>query len=187
MNEVTRLLDAVKDGDQAAAEELLPLTYQELRRISARMMANEREGHTLQPTALIHEAYLKLVGTDGEQPDWDSRGHFFTAAAEAMRRILIDHARGKRAMKRGGDYARTTWDEAKFETGIPTDEILSVNEALEKLERDNPTAAKVVKLRYFAGLTVPETASALGMAPRTVDRTWQGAKAWLYREISRDR
>ncbi len=110
MNELTRLLDAVKNGDQSAAEELLPVTYRELHRIAARMMANEQEGHTLQPTALIHEAYLRLVGPDGEQPAWDTRGHFFSAAAEAMRRILIDHARKKQAVKRGGDLQRTTWE-----------------------------------------------------------------------------
>ena len=184
MNDVTRLLDAVKKGDQAAAEELLPLTYKELRRISGMMMANEKGGHTLQPTALVHEAYLRLVGPDGGQPTWDTRGHFFAVAAEAMRRILIDHARKKQTGKRGGDMDRTVFDEAKFETGIPNDEILAVNEALEKLEESNPEAAKIVKLRYFAGLTIPEVASATGVSVRTVNRTWQGAKEWLYREIS---
>ncbi|MGK0184771.1 MAG: RNA polymerase sigma factor (TIGR02999 family) [Verrucomicrobiales bacterium] len=184
MNDVTLLLDAAKNGDQAAAEELLTSTYRELRLTAARMMAREQEGHTLQPTALTHEAYLRLLGPNGEQLDWDSRGHLFAAAAESMRRILIDHARKKQAVKRGGDLHRTTWDEAKFDTGIPSDEIIAVNDALEQLEQNNPGAAKIVKLRYFAGLTIPEVASALGIAPRTVNRTWQGAKKWLYREIS---
>lgn len=184
MSEITRILEAVKNGDRKAAEELLPLTYQELRRIAGHMMANEREGHTLQPTALIHEAYLRLAGPEGEQPDWDCRAHFFTAAAEAMRWILIDHARRKLTRKRGGDQVRTTWEEVDFETEVPPDELLAIDEALKKLEIENPKAAEVVKLRYFAGMTVPETASTLGVSPRTVDRTWQGAKAWLFRELS---
>ncbi len=184
MSEITRILEAVKNGDREAAEELLPLTYQELRRIAGHMMANEREGHTLQPTALIHEAYLRLAGPEGEQPDWDCRAHFFTAAAEAMRWILIDHARRKLTRKRGGDQVRTTWEEVDFETEVPPDELLAIDEALKKLEIENPKAAEVVKLRYFAGMTVPETASTLGVSPRTVDRTWQGAKAWLFRELS---
>jgi RNA polymerase sigma factor (TIGR02999 family) len=146
----------------------------------------KKGGHTLQPTALVHEAYLRLVGPDGEQPAWDTRGHFFAVAAEAMRRILIDHARKRQTEKRGGDMDRTVFDEAKFETGIPSDEIIAVNDALEKLEQSNPEAAKIVKLRYFAGLTIPEVASAVGMSVRTINRTWQGAKEWLYREISDD-
>ena len=184
MSEITRILEAVKNGDREAAEELLPLTYQELRRIAGHMMANEREGHTLQPTALIHEAYLRLAGPEGEQPDWDCRAHFFTAAAEAMRWILIDHARRKLALKRGGDQVRTAWDEAEFETEHPPEEMIAIDEALKKLEIENPRAAEVVKFRYFAGMTVPEAATVLGTSPRTVDRTWQGAKAWLFRELS---
>ena len=132
MSEITRILEAVKNGDREAAEKLLPLTYQELRRIAGHMMANEREGHTLQPTALIHEAYLRLAGPEGEQPDWDCRAHFFTAAAEAMRWILIDHARRKLAIKRGGDQVRITWDEAEVETEHLPDELLAVDEALKK-------------------------------------------------------
>ncbi len=184
MSEITRILEAMKNGDREAAEELLPLTYQELRRIAGQMMANEREGHTLQPTALIHEAYLRLASPEGEQPEWDCRAHFFTAAAEAMRWILIDHARRKLTRKRGGDQVRTTWEEAEFETEFPPEELITIDEALKKLEIENPKAAEVVKLRYFAGMTVPEAASALGVSPRTVDRTWQGAKAWLFRELS---
>jgi RNA polymerase sigma factor (TIGR02999 family) len=184
MSEITLILEAVKKGDREAAEKLLPLTYQELRRIAGQMMGNEREGHTLQPTALIHEAYLRLADPEGEQPDWDCRAHFFTAAAEAMRWILIDHARRKLTRKRGGDQVRTTLDEAEFETEVPPDELLAIDEALKKLETENPKAAEVVKLRYFAGMTVRETAGVLGVSPRTVDRTWQGAKAWLFRELS---
>jgi RNA polymerase sigma factor (TIGR02999 family) len=189
MSEITRILEAAKNGDREAAEKLLPLTYQELRRIAGHMMAGERDGHTLQPTALIHEAYLRLVGPAGEQPDWDCRAHFFTAAAEAMRWILIDHARRKMALKRGGDRERIggdgpEQDGAVLQSAHPPEELIAVDEALEKLEIENPQAARVVKLRYFAGMTVPEVAKALGIAPRTVDRTWQGARAWLFRELS---
>ena len=184
MSEITRILEAVKNGDRQAAEELLPVTYQELRRIAGHMMANEREGHTLQPTALIHEAYLRLADSEGRQPDWDCRAHFFTAAAEAMRWILIDHARRKLSKKRGGNKGRTPLDKADFEIELPPDELIAIDEALKKLEIENPKAAEVVKLRYFAGMTVPEAATILGIAPRTVDRTWQGAKAWLFRELS---
>ncbi len=184
MGEITLILEAAKNGDREAAEKLLPLTYEELRRIAGRMMAGERAGHTLQPTALIHEAYLRLAGPEGEQPDWECRAHFFTAAAEAMRWILIDHARRKLAIKRGGDQVRTTLDDAKFETEHPPEELIAVDEAVKKLEAENPKAAEVVKLRYFAGMTVPEAATVLGISPRTIDRTWQGAKAWLFRELS---
>ena len=184
MSEITLILEAVKNGDREAAEKLLPLTYQELRRIAGQMMVNERAGHTLQPTALIHEAYIRLVGPQGEQPDFDCRAHFFTAAAEAMRWILIDHARRKLTKKRGGDQVRAPLDEAEFESEVPPDELLAIDEALKKLEIENPQAAEVVKLRYFAGMTVPEAAKVLDVSPRTVDRTWQGAKAWLFRELA---
>ena len=184
MSEITTILEAAKNGDRDAAEKLLPLTYDELRRIARHMMAGERDGHTLQPTALIHEAYIRLTGPEGGQPDWDCRAHFFGAAAEAMRWILIDHARRKLAIKRGGDRVRATFDEAEFETAHPPEELIDVDGALKKLEAENPKAAEVVKLRYFAGMTVPEVAKALGISPRSVDRTWQGAKAWLFRELS---
>lgn len=184
MSEITLILEAVKNGDREAAQKLLPLTYEELRRIAGKMMTNERKGHTLQPTALIHEAFLRLADSEGKQPDWDCRAHFFTAAAEAMRWILIDHARRKLTNKRGGDRERAELDEAEFETEVPLDELLAIDEALKKLEIENPKAAEVVKLRYFAGMTVPEAATVLGVSPRTVDRTWQGAKAWLFRELS---
>ncbi len=184
MGEITLILEAVKNGDRDAAQKLLPLTYEELRRIAGQMMTNERKGHTLQPTALIHEAFLRLADSEGKQPDWDCRAHFFAAAAEAMRWILIDHARRKLTRKRGGDQVRTAWEEADFETEVPPDELLAIDEALKKLEIENPKAAEVVKLRYFAGMTVTEAATVLGISPRTVDRTWQGAKAWLLRELS---
>jgi RNA polymerase sigma factor (TIGR02999 family) len=185
MSEVTQILDAVADGDTLAAERLLPLAYEELRRIAGHKMAIERADHTLQPTALVHEAYLRLVGPDGEARSWKSRGHFFAAAAEAMRRILIDSARRKASLKRGGDQFRITFDEGVINGDTPSGEILMVNEALEKLEKEHSDYAAIVKLHYFAGLTIGEAAAALGVSPTTIDRKWKAAKAWLFREISR--
>ena len=185
MNEVAQILEAIENGDTAAAERLLPIAYDELHRIAVHKMANERAGHTLQPTALVHEAYLKLLGPEGEQRQWNSSGHFFSAAAQAMRRILVDSARRKEADKRGGDLERTTWNESKLEFAVPSEEILAVNEALEQLQQREPDLAEVVSLRYFAGMTVQETASALGVSPSKIDRQWRTAKAWLYREIKR--
>jgi RNA polymerase sigma factor (TIGR02999 family) len=182
--EVTQLLDAIESGDSKAAEELLPLAYSELRKIAAHMMANERAGHTLQPTALVHEAYQRLAGPDGEERSWESRGHFFSAAAEAMRRILIENARRKACKKRGANAQRTTFDEERFEIPVPSEQILAVDEALGKLEETSPDLAKIVKLRYFAGMKAPEIASALGTSESTVNRAWKSAKAWLFREIS---
>lgn len=184
MDDVTRILEAVESGDTAAAEQLLPLAYDELRRIAASKMANQRAGHTLQPTALVHEAYLRLLGPDGKQVRWNSRGHFFVAAAEAMRRILIESIRRKQAVKRGGDQARTTWDEAEFETEVPPDNILAVHEALAALQQSHPELAKVVLLRYFAGMTIEETAASLDTSESTIERQWRAARAWLHREIS---
>ena len=158
---------AVEAGDAEAASRLLP--YEELKRIAAHKMAGEREGHTLQPTALVHEAYLRLLGPDGEQRTWDSRGHFFAAAAEAMRRILIENARRKVRVKRGGDMVRVTWEESQLGIGPPSDELVAVDEALKGLEEEEPKLAEFVKLRYFAGLTVAETASVLGISSRTVN------------------
>ena len=185
MNEVTRILDLVAEGDTEAGKELLPMAYLELKRIAANQMKNEREGHTLQPTALVHEAYLRLAGPDGKERDWKSRGHFFSAAAEAMRRILIDHARKKSTLKRAGDQIRTTWNEEEFEAAEPSERVLLLNEALDRLEEQNPEFARIVKLHYFAGLSIPETAAALEVSPSTIDRKWRAAKTWLYREISR--
>jgi RNA polymerase sigma factor (TIGR02999 family) len=186
LNDVTRLLKAVEAGDTEAGEQLLPATYQALRRIAAARMANERAGHTLQPTALVHEAYLRLLGPDGENRNWNSEGHFFSAAAEAMRRILIEHARKKQSLKRGGDQVRTTLDESHLAFEVPSDEVLAVDEALRKLEKEDHATAEIVKLRYFAGLTVSETAAALGTSESTVKRAWRYARVWLYREISDD-
>jgi RNA polymerase sigma factor (TIGR02999 family) len=184
MSELTKIFEAVEAGDTEAGEHLLPLAYEELRRIAISKMAGERDGHTLQATALVHEAYLRLLGPDGKQRQWDSQGHFFTAAAEAMRRILVDSARRKKSLKRGGDAQQVTFNESRLESAMPSDEILAIDEALEKLEAESPEFAKVVKLRYYAGLTLPETAASLGISESTVQRTWRTARAWLYREIA---
>ena len=187
MNEVTKILQAAEGGEAAekVTEKLLPLVYNELRRLAAHQMAGQRPGQTLQATALVHEAYLRLVGqNDPGRQHWDGRGHFFAAAAKAMRRILIDRARQKQSLKRGGDQARTTWDESKVGDAAAPDEILAVDEALTKLAKEDPDLAKIVNLRYFAGMTVPETAAALGVSPSTVDRQWACARAWLFREIT---
>jgi RNA polymerase sigma factor (TIGR02999 family) len=183
MNEVTQIIKAVEEGDAQAAEDLLPLAYTELRRLAAFMMSSERDGHTLQPTSLVHEAYGKLLGSNGERV-WNGKEHFFAAAADAMRKILIDSARKKRTLKRGGNLNRTTWDDAKFASELTSDEILAVDAALGRLEQQKPDLAKLVKLRYFAGLSIAETAAALGLSKSGVDRSWRGARAWLYREIS---
>jgi len=187
MEEITRILEAVESGDTQAAEGLLSLAYDELRRIAANKMKAERAGHTLQPTALVHEAYLRLLNPDGSQPQWNNRGHFFVAAAEAMRRILIESIRRKQTIKRGGDLVRTEWDEAQFETEVPADDILAVHEALEVLEQSHPELAKVVLMRYFAGMSVEETATSLDTSQSTIERQWRAARAWLQREISESR
>lgn len=184
MDEVTQILNAVESGDTAAAERLLPLAYDELRRIAAGKMAAERAGHTLQPTALVHEAYLRLLGPDGEPPKWNGRGHFFVAVSEAMRRILIESIRRKQAVKRGGGLVRTTWDEAGCPTEVPHENILAVHEALHALEQSHPDLARIVLLRYFAGMTIGETAASLDTSERTVERQWRAARAWLQREIA---
>ncbi|MFC7337476.1 ECF-type sigma factor [Haloferula chungangensis] len=186
MDDVTRILEARESGDTRAAEGLLPLAYDELRRMAANKMASERAGHTLQPTALVHEAYLRLVDPDGEEPHWNSRAHFFAAAAEAMRRILIESARRKLSKKRGERPEMTSFDEQQFETEVPSERLLAVDEAVTQLEREHPDFAAVVKLRYFAGMTVPEIAAALGNSESTVNRTWASAKVWLYREIGEE-
>jgi RNA polymerase sigma factor (TIGR02999 family) len=184
MNEVTKMLEAAASGviGENVTEKLLPLVYDELRRMAAHRMAGQRLGQTLQAPALVHEAYVRLVGNDERnRQQWDGRGHFFAAAAEAMRRILIDRARQKQSLKRGGDLARATWDESKVGDAAAPEEILAVDEALTKLHNEDPELAKIVKLRYFAGMTVPETAAALGVSPSTVDRPWACARAWLFR------
>ncbi|MBI2926287.1 MAG: sigma-70 family RNA polymerase sigma factor [Verrucomicrobia bacterium] len=181
MSDVTRILDRVQQGDPRAASELLPLVYEELRKLAAYKMAHEAAGHTLQPTALVHEAWLRLV-VDGPQR-WNSRGHFFAAAAEAMRRILIETARRKLSQRRGGGLERVELDESLLVLERPSDEMLAVNEALEKLAREDRLAADLVNLRYFVGMTLPEAAEALGLSPRTADRLWAFARTWLRLEI----
>jgi RNA polymerase sigma factor (TIGR02999 family) len=181
MSEVTRLLDAAAAGDRRAAAELLPLVYDELRQLAAARMAAEAPGHTLQATALVHEAYLRLVG--GSQPqDWDGRGHFFAAAAEAMRRILVESARQRGALKRGGGR-RADVDPAELAIPQRPDELLAVDEARAGLAAADPQAAELVKLRYFAGLTVDEAARALNLSTRSAERLWTFARAWLRRAI----
>jgi len=184
MSDVTSLLDAAAAGDSAAADQLLPLVYEELRRLAADRMAQESTGQTLQATALVHEAYLRLVGADPNRP-WNSRGHFFAAAAEAMRRILIERSRRHATLKHGGAGRRVALDLAEPATFEPSDELLALNEALEKLATIDPTKAALVTMRYFAGLTMEEAAAALGMSLATANRAWRFARAWLHQEIVR--
>jgi RNA polymerase sigma factor (TIGR02999 family) len=185
-SDVTRILDAAARGDPHAAGELLPLVYEELRKLAAQRLAHETPGQTLQATALVHEAYLRLVELDPGR-EWHGRTHFFAAAAEAMRRILVDHARHKRSRKRGGGRARAEFREdavaALDQSPDQSDEILAVDEALAGLAAADSQAAELVKLRYFAGLSVDETAQALNMSPRSVDRLWAYARAWLQRAV----
>jgi RNA polymerase sigma factor (TIGR02999 family) len=184
MNDVTRILSAIERGDAQAAQDLLPLVYDELHKLAALRLAQEKPGQTLQATALVHEAYLRLVDSDTIQR-WDSRGHFFAAAAEAMRRILVNRARDKRRIKRGGGQERVDLDLAEIPLAAPSDDLVALDEALEKLGREDPACAELVKLRFFAGLTQEEAAQALGIARRTADRHWAYAKAWLYEELRR--
>jgi RNA polymerase sigma factor (TIGR02999 family) len=181
MNEVTRVLSAVEQGDPQAASQLLPLVYDELRRLAAHKLAQEKAGHTLQATALVHEAYLRLVNQpEARARDWKGRGHFFAAAAEAMRRILVESARRKASLKRGGDQARQPLDLAGVPLRRPPEELLAVHDALDALAGIDPRAAEVVKLRYFAGFTLDEAAEILGISPRTADSLWAYARAWLF-------
>jgi RNA polymerase sigma factor (TIGR02999 family) len=182
MSDVTRILSQIESGDPSAAEQLLPLVYDELRKLAAARMAAESPDHTLQATALVHEAYLRLV--DGEhRKQWDSRGHFFAAAAEAMRRILVDSARRRQSVKRGGGRLQESLDEAVLVAPEAPSELLALDEALSRLEANDPRAAELIKLRYFAGLTIPDVAEALGVSPRTADDIWAYARAWLFREL----
>ncbi len=177
MNDVTRILSAIEQGDPRAAEALLPLVYDELRKLAAQRLAQEKPGQTLQATALVHEAYLRLVGA--QDPGWDGRGHFFAAAAEAMRRMLIDRARHKRRPKHGGDRCRVDLDEA-ISIVEPKDDLLALDDALTRLAAHEPVKAELVKLRYFAGLSLDESASCLGISRATAKRYWAVARAWLY-------
>jgi len=184
MSDVTRILHAIEGGDPKAADELLPLVYEELRLLAAQKMAQEKPGQTLQATALVHEAYLRLV--EGDHQDWNSRGHFFKAAAEAMRRILIESARRKKRLKHGGDRQRIELREADFGMKSESDDLLSLNEALDKLSEEEPFVADLVKLRYFAGLTIEQVAEIQGISRRSVIDHWAYARSWLTREIKRD-
>lgn len=209
MSEVTRILSQIESGDPSVAEQLLPLVYDELRKLAAARLAQESPGQTLQATALVHEAYLRLVKspvrastsqvsasqasperTSGKfespvetAPRWDSRGHFFAAAAEAMRRILVDRARRQGSAKRGGGRERVAFDEATLVSTGPSEDVLALDEALSRFEGVDPRAAELVKLRYFAGLTIPEAAQSLGVSPRTADDIWAYARAWLFRAL----
>jgi RNA polymerase sigma factor (TIGR02999 family) len=187
MTEVTRILSAIDQGDPQAAEQLLPLVYDELRKLAAAKLAQEQPGQTLQATALVHEAYLRLVGSDqaaAPGQHWDGRGHFFAAAAEAMRRILIDRARARRAEKRGGSRRRLDIDAIDLATTAEPDHLLALDESLSKLAQGDPAAARLVELRYFAGLTVDEAGQALGISTATAYRHWNYARAWLYSEMA---
>jgi RNA polymerase sigma factor (TIGR02999 family) len=185
MNEVTRILSVIEQGDPMAAEHLLPLVYDELRKLAAQKMAQERSGQTLQATALVHEAYLRLLDVEKVQ-HWNSRGHFFAAAAEAMRRILVEQARRKGRLKRGGDKERVDVEEVEIAFEGPADDLVALDEALARLAQIHPEKAELVKLRYFAGLTVNEAAKVLGVSTSTADRHWTYARAWLFREMSRE-
>lgn len=182
MSDVTRLLEALDRGEPKAAEELLPLVYEELRRLAALKMGDQPAGHTLQPTALVHEAWLRLVGSP--QIEWHGSRHFIAAAAEAMRQILIDAARKKRRLKRGGGWQRLSLDEVHLAIETDPDGLLAVNEALDDFAREDPGKAGLVKLRFFAGLSLPQAAQALGLSLATAKRSWAFSRAWLYRRLS---
>src|SRR5262245_37351469 len=182
MSEVTQILHAIAEGDPKAASQLLPLVYGDLRKLAERKIAWEMKGQTLQATALVHEAYLRLVGEEEEQR-WDSRGHFFAAAAEAMRRILVENARQKASLKRGGDRDRVEVADSLLAAAEPREDLVALDAALTKLAGTDKRAAELVQLRYFAGLPIREIADILGISPRTADRLWVYAKAWLHEEI----
>jgi len=182
VSDVTRILNAAQSGDPTAAAQLLPLVYEELRKLASVRMANESAGHTLQPTALVHEAWLRLAGNDAKA-QFANRAHFFAAAAEAMRRILIERARRKSAEKRGGDWQRIDLDKVEIATDADDDTLLLVNEALEKLAQEDAKAAEIAKLRFFGGLTLEEAGQVMGVTDRTAKRYWAYARAWLFDEM----
>jgi RNA polymerase sigma factor (TIGR02999 family) len=179
MTDVTRLLSQIESGDPSAAEQLLPLVYDELRKLAAAKLAQENPGQTLQATALVHEAYLRLVGDQ----HFDNRGHFFAAAAESMRRILVDRARDRRSVKRGGGFSKQDIDKVDLLTLVTPDQLLAIDDALSSLAVNDAAAAQLVMLRYFAGLTVDEAAKTLGISTATAYRHWKYARVWLYREL----
>jgi RNA polymerase sigma factor (TIGR02999 family) len=183
MSDVSRILDQIRQGEPAAAEKLLPLVYDELRKLAAAKMVLEKPGQTLEATALVHEAYIRLVGQAPDQ-HWDHRGHFFAAAAEAMRRILVENARRKRRIKRGGGVRRVELDNDFPVVEGPVEDVLAVDEALQGLAGQDSRTAELVKLHYFAGLTIEQAAEVLGISPRTAYRSWAYARAWLYRRLA---
>ena len=185
VSEVTRILSAIEQGDPHAAEQLLPLVYDELRKLAAAKLAQEKPGQTLQATALVHEAYVRLVDADTDQP-WNNRGHFFAAAAEAMRRILVEQARRKSRLKHGRKHRRVDLDSGCLVSAAPSLDLLALDEALSRLAQTEPAKAELVKLRFFAGLTMPEAAAALDISLATAERYWTFAKSWLYAELADD-
>ena len=185
MTDITQILSQIEQGDPSAAEQLLPLVYDELRKLAAAKLAQEKPGQTLQATALVHDAYIRLVDVQKAQ-HWDSRGHFFAAAAESMRRILVDMARRKKRPKHGGDLQRVDLDAACTLAEEPCEDILALDEALEKFASVDPRKAEPVKLRFFAGMTIPEAAAALGISHATAERNWTYARVWLYCELDDD-
>jgi RNA polymerase sigma factor (TIGR02999 family) len=182
MSAVTQILLRIESGDAAASAQLLPMVYAELRRLAARKLANEAAGNTLQATALVHEAYIRLVDVDAPQ-QWDSRGHFFAAAAEAMRRILINRARDKTRLKRGGHLKRLDWNKLEVADDASHEDLIEIDAALQKLSAEHPVCGELVKLRFFAGLTLDQAAECLGIGQRTADRYWSFARAWLYKDL----
>jgi RNA polymerase sigma factor (TIGR02999 family) len=184
MSDVTQILSQIESGDPQVAEQLLPLVYDELRKLAAAQLAREKPGQTLQATALVHEAYLRLVGSDPSS-QWAGRGHFFAAAAEAMRQILVNNAIRKKRPKHGGDRQRVDLDASATLSEAPNDEVLALDGALTKLAAAEPLSAKVVTLKYFAGLSIPQVAEALGISSRTADRRWAYARVWLHQELTR--
>jgi RNA polymerase sigma factor (TIGR02999 family) len=186
MSDVTRILSAIEQGDPHAAEQLLPLVYDELRKLAAQKLAQEKPGQTLQPTALVHEAYLRLVDVERQQ-HWDGRGHFFAAAAEAMRRIVVETARRKKRAKHGGGRERVEVELADLPTRLPPDDLLALDEALGRLEQIDPVKARLVTLRYFAGMTIEQAAAALNISRVTAHRYWTFARAWLHQQMTGER
>lgn len=185
MSEITRIFSAIEQGDPHAAEQLLPLVYEELRMLATQRLAQEKPGQTLQATALVHEAYLRLVGNDSLK-HWDSRGHFFAAAAEAMRRTLLNRARDRKRLKRGGERRRVDLDQIEIALDTSDELLIALDEALTQLAVEDADAARLVNMRFFAGLTLKDTAVSLGLAPRTAERQWAYARAWLYAHLRQD-